>query len=99
MTFAAIAGGPQVLFLSGAKICRQTNHGPDEVGDGSECRRGELRRSASKPQSLSNDVGLRDLASARFRFDVCDEWLRQAYSQRLHRRIVLHTCQLCKTLP
>jgi hypothetical protein len=86
-----MAGSAQVLLLVRARIGRQTVHRSDEISDAVECRGLSRGRSGTEPQALANNVGLGDLAFARFRRDVGDKWLRQAYGKDLHRtNTVLH---------
>ncbi len=48
-------------------------------------------------EPLANDMRLRDLASARFRFNVRHQWFGQSYGETLHEATVLHLWQMCKT--
>src|SRR5713101_8490749 len=82
-TFLAITRALQVLLLTGSEVGRQAIHGSDEIGDGIEGRRASpLAASALEP--FANYIGLRDLAPARFRLDVCHQWLGQSYGESLH---------------
>src|SRR5437660_517218 len=78
-TFPAIAGGAQITPLLRTQVGRQAIHRSDEIGDGVECCRPAPFRSGYELQPFANDVRLRDLASTRFRLDICDKGLRQAH--------------------
>src|SRR5256885_7048212 len=67
-----------------------------KVGDGSKGG-GAAPLAGHMLEPLANDMRLRDLASARFRFNVRHQWLRQSYGETLHEATVLHLRQMCKT--
>lgn len=54
-----------------------------------------MMRSALKP--FANHVRLRDVAAARLRFNVSDQFLGQSHGEGFHESIVLHAWQACNT--
>jgi hypothetical protein len=81
------------MLPSRAEVDRQTVYRSDEVSNGTERRRLSVCRIGSELESFPNNVGLGDLASTRFGFDIGKEWFGQPYCQGFHGVSVLHMCQ------
>ena len=84
MTFAAIAGGVEVVLHAAAAVRGPAFHRPDQVGD-RQIRSGSLLiRRAGAGQAFAYDVRLGQAAAPRLAFELTDQSFGQADGQGFH---------------